>query len=179
MKLLNMMLIFAAIMFSITIFDFHPITGPGTLISGNDNYTNWSANYNYSSYAEVNGTIYSSNDIWDVWSSPASGGGLSVVAMLIIFASWLAIIGLFNIFGFGYRSDLSMMGPIFIFLLGIGFIPVAILYNFITRETGMYACSAHTLNCWPAEIAGAIIAGTLFVMWIAACIEWWTQRSMS
>lgn len=175
-----MIFIFAALLFSMSIFDYHETGGPGNFaILGGSNYSNYTSGYNYSSYVDVNGTSYSSTDVWQMFSSPFKGGGLNTVAMLILFATWITVIGLFNILGFGYRSDIAMLGPIFIFMLGMGLFPVVLIYNFFNRETAMYACSAATANCWFSEMFAALIAGSLLVMWVLACLEWWTQRSVS
>ena len=181
MKILNMILFFVAIMLSIMIFDYHPITSSGAMI-WDANYSNVSCTntYNYSSCTAVNGTYYSSNIIWETLTNPAKGAGLALVAFLILFATYLAIISLFNIIGFGYRSDISMMSIFFVFLMGVGFLPVAVLYNFINREVGSIGfCSAAMTSCWFSEICAIIVAGPLLIMWILACVEWWTQRSVS
>ena len=181
MKILNMILFFAAIMLSIMIFDYHPIDSSGAMV-WDANYSNLtcSADYNYSSCTLVNGTYYSSNVIWEALTQPWKGAGLAIVAMLILFATYLAIISLFNLIGFGYRSDISMMSIFFVFIVGVGFWPIGLLYTFINREVGSIGfCSAAMTSCWFSEICAIVVAGPIFIMWIMACVEWWTQRSVS
>ena len=178
MKILNMIILFLAIMTSIALFNFHD-TGTDYLVIYNANYSNYSAAYNYSYQTVVNGSTYDSNIIWKIFETPFSGGGLAIIAMVILLGIYIGIVGYFNIIGFGYRSDMAMISPMFIFLVGIGLIPTGVLYNFLYSETNAYACTAAMTSCWAGGLVAGTISGILLIMWVVACIEWWMQRSMS
>jgi hypothetical protein len=77
------------------------------------------------------------------------------------------------------------MFSLFGILLGIGSMPILSLYRFITTQVGSIACSSATdymtgsIVCVPAVLVAIPIAGTLTVMYIFACIEWWTRSPLT
>jgi hypothetical protein len=121
-------------------------------------------------------------DVIGAWFSPGGGNGTLLIVYLIGFA---LLIGGLGFTPFINRSDLSVLAGPFIILLGIAGPTVANFYNFISKEVGGFACpliwnAAHTELVLPfcliSQILAIVIAGTLFIAWIFATIEWWSGR---
>lgn len=73
------------------------------------------------------------------------------------------------------RSDINSLYALFLAFVAIGAVPIISIYNFVTRNVGMYACTVGT-SCGPANIVGALTAGVLAIFWIFTCVEWWSWR---
>jgi len=112
------------------------------------------------------------------WSGTVTIAGFTVSSLILILgsavviATGVALIG--SILG---RSDISVLFALFTALLSLGAIPCIILYNFVTRNVGMFTGCTIGSPCGPAQIIGALSAGILAVMWLFTCLEWWAWRA--
>jgi hypothetical protein len=112
------------------------------------------------------------------WSGTMTIAGITVPSLLgilgsaIVIAVGIALIG--SVLG---RSDIVTLFALFGSLMSIGAMPCVVLYSFVSRNVGQLAGCAANAVCAPANIAGALSAGVLAVMWIFTCMEWWAWRA--
>jgi hypothetical protein len=184
MKLLHLIFILAAIQASYFLLYNHNVEGDIKDMFQLGNYTNITANAslytsieNYSSNFTTAGLAgYTSQTFWESALDFKSGGSQTGMLVLLgIFAATFWGLALF------YRSELTLLAPIFIFIVGIGILPCMSLYLMITSDIGQYACIVSSggtaTNCLLSSIIGFFSAGMLFIMWVLSCLEWWTARS--
>jgi hypothetical protein len=60
----------------------------------------------------------------------------------------------------------------------MGSLPIINLYNFLSRNVGMYACTVGA-ECYVSNLIAGIIAGGLGLYWIFTCLAWWAWRETS
>jgi hypothetical protein len=148
------------------------------------NYTNITSNSTYyinvENYSNNFTTAplggYSSQSFWESALDFTSGGaGTVIIKFLIILAVTMWGLSLF------YRSELTLLTPLFILLLGIGLLPCMSLYYMVTSDVGIYVCNINdggtVQSCLLSSTVGLFTAGILFIMWIMSCVEFWTARS--
>lgn len=78
---------------------------------------------------------------------------------------------------FFYRSDLTLLLPVFIAIVGLGTVPIMGLWNFMNREIGLMACTGGSA-CYIGSLLSAVVCAPLAMYWIFSCIEWWSGRQM-
>ena len=121
-------------------------------------------------------TAYDSNDtaIWDFVLDPTEWSRSS---LLLILGSLVAVGGFIGVGVYLVtKSDTSLFFGVFTVLLGVGVIPIASLYNVITRELSFFGCTS--MPCTPAIITWALTGGILAIFYVLAVLEWWSNRSV-
>ena len=76
---------------------------------------------------------------------------------------------------FFFKSDLTLLFPLFVALLGMGLIPIMSLYNIINRDVSLMACTVGEI-CSPSILLSSIICAPVAIYWIFVCLEWWSGR---
>lgn len=151
MKLANMIMILVILQFSIILYD-----------------SVYEDDFELSSY-ESNETT-----LWNFILNPSGWTGTD---LLLIFATLGAVAGVIGIgVYFVTRSDTSLFFGVFTLLLGLGAIPIASLYNVITREVEFFGCTA--IPCVPAIMVWAVTGGILAIFYVLSVLEWWSNRSV-
>jgi len=111
---------------------------------------------------------------WGFIINPVNWGGTS------FFTTMAAIMGVTGAIGIGlyllFRSDLALLFGLFLWLLGLGAIPIGTMWTLVTSDVGMYACVAGAPSCFPAILAGIFTAGIIGFIYVLACLSWWTNR---
>jgi hypothetical protein len=74
------------------------------------------------------------------------------------------------------RSDITTLFALFLAFTALGAAPCIVLYNFVARNVGQFACTIGE-PCGTAMIFGALTAGILAIMWLFTCMEWWAWRA--
>ena len=118
---------------------------------------------------------YGSNDaiIWNFTVNPSSWSSDRFLLLLLGLVSGTSLIGIGT---YLYtKSDTILFFSIFTLLLGFGAIPLISLYSVFQREVSFFGCE--TMKCTPAMISWLLTGGTLTIMYVMACIEWWSGRS--
>lgn len=121
--------------------------------------------------SNINGT--GGFTVWTFVTNPTewSTSGLIGVLTTILVVAGAVGIGLYLWAG----SDIALLFGFFIFLLGIGAVPVASLYTFVTREVTRYGCEIGT-SCAVSQLVGMFTAGLLGLFWLFSVLSWWTNR---
>ena len=73
------------------------------------------------------------------------------------------------------RSDIATLSPLAGGFILMGAVPIVGLYAFVTRNVGMFACTAGE-SCAAANIIGASTAGIVGIMYLMTVMEWWFWR---
>ena len=73
------------------------------------------------------------------------------------------------------RSDISSLSALATAFFALEVIPLVGLYDFVSRNVGMYACSAGGA-CGEANIIGGLTVGVIGVMYLFTVLEWWMWR---
>jgi len=116
---------------------------------------------------------------WNFGSTNVNIGGIQVPTLLGILGSAITIaVGIALISSVIGRSDIVTLYALFGAFLALGAPTIIVLYSFLTRNVGMMACAAGT-NCYAANLVGALLAGSMGIMWLFTCGEWWAWRSMT
>jgi len=112
------------------------------------------------------------------WGGTISFGGLQVPMMITILGSAIVVAAGIAIAGSIFsRSDITTLFALFVAFLALGAAPCIVLYNFVTRNVGMYISDCVVGQpCGPAIIFGALTAGVLAIMWLFTCVSWWAWR---
>jgi len=76
------------------------------------------------------------------------------------------------------RLEINILFPLFLIILSIGTIPIASLTTVIYREAPTYGCTVGS-PCYVADLLVAFICGTLGILWVFTCVEWWSGRAMT
>ena len=116
-----------------------------------------------------------SNSVWSFVTNPSGWSASDLILMLIttLGITSAVIVGLYV----ATQSDILLILAFFIWLVGLGSIPVGSLYIFVTREASFYACPIIGQGCTVASLAGMFTAGVLGLFWVFSCLEWWLNRS--
>ena len=121
-------------------------------------------------------TPYDSNDstIWNFILDPTGWTG---TGLLTIFAGLIGLVGAIGIGVYMYtKSDTVLFFGVFTLLLGFGSIPIISLYHVLTRNVSFFGCAA--MPCTPAILAWVFTGGIIAIMYVMACLEWWSGRSV-
>ena len=113
------------------------------------------------------------------WGGTITFLGYEVPMMLLILGSTITVaVGIALAGSILGRSDITTLFALFVALLALGAAPCIVLYNFVSRNVGMFItdCTIGQL-CGPAMIFGSLTAGVLAIMWLFTCLEWWAWRS--
>lgn len=114
---------------------------------------------------------------WNYGSYTVTVGGVQVPTLLGILGTAITIaVGIALITSVIGRSDIVTLFSLFSALIMLGAPTIIVLYSFLTRNVAMMACTVGE-PCFPANLVGAIIAGTLGIMWLMTCLEWWAWRA--
>ncbi len=119
-------------------------------------------------------TAYASNDtaIWDFVLDPTKWTGSS---LLLIFGALTAVGGTIGVGVYLVtKSDTALFFGVFTLLLGAGAIPIASLYNVVTRDPIVFGCTG--MPCTPAIIVWALTGGILAIFYVLSVLEWWSNR---
>ena len=131
--------------------------------------------YNLNPYNVSENINNTAPDVWDFTSDPTAWGDTEFLIL------WAGIITTAGLIGVGLfvitKSDMALLFGAFTFLLGFGSIPIILLYQIITREVALFGCT--TMPCAPAIIIWTLTGGLLGLMYVFACVEWWTNRQTS
>jgi hypothetical protein len=111
------------------------------------------------------------------WSGTIVIGGISFPTFILLFGSIVSVgVGVAvtgSLFG---RSDISVLAPMAAAFASLGAIPIISLYNFVTRNVALFSDCTIGVTCAPAQIAGALSAGVLAIMYLFTVFEWWFWR---
>jgi hypothetical protein len=118
---------------------------------------------------------YNSLDFWKGFLNPMGGNNSRIVLYLVAFA---LLIGALGFIPFINRSDLSVLSGPFIILVAVSGPTIVGLWSFINGQSSGFFCEIGR-SCFISNLLASIIAGTLFISWIFACLEWWTGRPSS
>lgn len=111
------------------------------------------------------------------WGGYTTILGFSVPNMIFVLSSAITVaVGIALTGALFGRSDIATLFGLFTLFIGLGAVPIIAFYSFVTRNVGMFACTVGE-SCGPANIAGALSAGVLMVMWLFTCMEWWAWRA--
>lgn len=120
------------------------------------------------------GTSFFFNTLLQPWQwQGVSNNFFYFFGAILVGAIGVAVAG--SLFG---RSDISSLAITAGVFASIGVIPCVSLYSFITRNVGLFACPIGEL-CGPAQIAGALTAGILAMIYLFTVMEWWFWRAMT
>jgi len=121
----------------------------------------------------TNGSSVESSEIYLLFTDPTDFITNPFI-LLLTGVIGFAVIGLALV----TKSDMITLGLVFVALATAGVIPIGILYNLIYADAKALVCGGVLLNCdvtW-AVILTAIPVGSLTVLYVMTCVEWWTQR---
>jgi len=126
----------------------------------------------------TNGTVTNSSapNVWSFIISPVdqSQSGFMATLLGIILLTGGIGIGLYFVF----KSDLVLLFGFFSWMLGLGAIPIINLWWLVTSNVSPLVCpGVATTNCLVATLAGALTAGFLGLMYLFACLSWWSNRA--
>ena len=79
---------------------------------------------------------------------------------------------------FFFRSDLTILYPLFIVIFGSGLVPITQFWLLLNSGIGNYACEVGT-NCFTSTILSALICMPLTLYWLGACLEFYSGRPAS
>lgn len=136
--------------------------------------------YSLEPYQELdNSTDSTQNPVWQIITNPQD------YPSTIIFNFWngLLVGATALILGIAVftKSDMVLLFAGFVFLLGLAATPIVTIYSFFSIQLKGIMCPtlAAGLPCTPSLLFTAILVGIPTLMYIFACIEWWTGRAMS
>ena len=77
-----------------------------------------------------------------------------------------------------FRIDLALLFGFFLFILGLGAIPIMNMWHVVYSEVGVFACvpGPPGVSCFPALLAAMFTAGLLGLLYIFSALEWWSNR---
>jgi hypothetical protein len=179
MKLLSLFLLFMAINLGLLVFNLgisKEMADNSAKLGATGAQASWSTvNPGSTADPNVDNSKYTSSTLLNAFLDPTGGNNASIVLYVIAFA---LLIGALSFVPFINRSDLSVLSGPFILLVGVSGPTIVGLWSFINGQSSGYFCDLGSA-CLISNLLGAIVAGTLFIAWIFACVEWWTGRPSS
>lgn len=132
-------------------------------------------------YAQNNITAPNSGEGWNFFFDPVQWNSSAFIIFLLGGIVALGAIGAAG--SFFFRSDITLLFPLFIIIIGLGTIPIISLFNAINSEvgTGLFAgvcpiIPGQAYTCGLSIIISALICVPLTVYWIFVCLEWLSGR---
>ena len=121
-------------------------------------------------------TAYDSNDS-TMWNFIVNPTGWTGTGLLTIFAGLVGLVGAIGIGTYLYtKSDTILFFGVFTLLLGFGSIPIIALYHVFERNVNFFGCTA--MPCAAAIWAWVFTGGIIAIMYVMACLEWWSGRNV-
>lgn len=113
---------------------------------------------------------------WNYGLGTVTIAGVQIPTLLGILGTAISLaVGIALITSVIGRSDIVSLFALFSAFIMLGAPTIIVLYSFITRNVAMMACAVGE-SCMPANLIGAIIAGSLGIMWLFTCLQWWAWR---
>lgn len=113
--------------------------------------------------------------IWSFATNPAEWSSSSFIVTLLALVSVTGAIGI-GVYLYT-KSDTILFFSIFELLIGVGMVPIISLYQVFTRDITMFGCEVGGAVCTNGIIAWVFTGGILAILYILACLEWWSGRA--